>query len=781
MPAPAGRDRPLRSLAGREPALPRDPRPRSLPQRPRDLGAPDVARRLLPLLVGGAAPLLPRLPHRPRAGQPRAPRARSRPARPDRRGAVRRARRSCRRTGRGSPPAAAGERRLLFGGLYDWYDPWTAARRARARSSDLRWRLLFDPQPEPPTHAAALFGEVEARCRRSGWWGSRVELLDWVPVERRYDLLRDVDAPGGAAPADASRRGSRCAPASSTRWPPAARWSPATAAPIGRLLARARRRLGGAAGRRRRRSPRRCARRSSVARPHASARAERGAGARARVRLGPRARAARARSADAPAASIRPRSASRSARRPSRRADRCLASASRRRLAARCRARPCGVGVRPPREPAARSPSSPGTAGAHLETCLDALAAQRDPGASTGRSWSSTTARPTAPPSGCARRPQPRRPRVRLDRRAPSQPRLLRRQQPAGRRAPPSRRGRLPQQRHAAATPDWLAALVDALAGAPTDVAAVSGLIVDWEGERLDFGRGVMTFDGHAFQLDFRRPLGRRSVPAAGDELLFACGGNMLVRRDALPRGRRLRRPTTSPTSRTSTSAGACGRAASGCCLRAGRASSTTARARRATCSGLYNRGFLFERNAFLTAYKNYEPALWERLMPAVLLTLLARTQTLLVQNNPGGAELATRSVRRRQRSPRRADRPSVLDRLRRRGLSASLQGAVRSRASSGGGVARAGAATQEGAARRPAIAGAAPGGEQPARRPRLLGSRPRARPGSSAACRRGDLRALSALPRSHLPRRRGAVRGSGLPRLAPPRDHARRASPSAS
>jgi GT2 family glycosyltransferase len=77
----------------------------------------------------------------------------------------------------------------------------------------------------------------------------------------------------------------------------------------------------------------------------------------------------------------------------------------------------------------------------------------------------------------------------------------------------------------------WLAALVEALAGAPGDVAAVSGQIVDWTGERLDFGRGLMTFDGHAFQLDFRRPLGRARLPADGDELLFPCGGNLLVKK----------------------------------------------------------------------------------------------------------------------------------------------------------------------------------------------------------------------------------------------------------
>ncbi len=56
---------------------------------------------------------------------------------------------------------------------------------------------------------------------------------------------------------------------------------------------------------------------------------------------------------------------------------------------------------------------------------------------------------------------------------------------------------------------------------------------------------------------------------------------------------------------------------------------------------GLFNRGFLFERNALLTAHKNYEAGLWERMMPAVLLTYLHRTQHLVVHGNPGGEELA--------------------------------------------------------------------------------------------------------------------------------------------
>jgi GT2 family glycosyltransferase len=185
--------------------------------------------------------------------------------------------------------------------------------------------------------------------------------------------------------------------------------------------------------------------------------------------------------------------------------------------------------------------------------------------------------------------------------------------------------------------PGWLGALVEALVSAPPDVAAVSGKIVDWTGERLDFGRGVMTFDGHAFQLDFRRPLATARLPAAGEELLFACGGNLLIRRasflaaggfdesyfaylEDVDLGWRLwsggERIVFAPAAVVHHRSGAT-----------------------SDLLGLYNRGFLFERNAFLTAYKNYESGLWERIMPAVMLTLTSRTQALL-ESNPGSETL---------------------------------------------------------------------------------------------------------------------------------------------
>ena len=186
---------------------------------------------------------------------------------------------------------------------------------------------------------------------------------------------------------------------------------------------------------------------------------------------------------------------------------------------------------------------------------------------------------------------------------------------------------------------DWLKHLAGTLRQAPPDVAAVGGLIVDWPGNLLDFGRGLMTFDGHAFQLDFRKPLEKARIPTEGEEIPFACGGNMLIRRQSfraaggfdesffayledVDLGWRLwsggKRILAAPAA-----------------VVHHRSSATS------DLLGLYNRGFLFERNAFLTAYKNYDEEYWPKVMPVVELTLLSRLQTMLEEHNPGGGLLA--------------------------------------------------------------------------------------------------------------------------------------------
>ncbi len=91
------------------------------------------------------------------------------------------------------PERRPGERRLLFGGLYDWYDPWVVLA-ALERLDDPDVVLLVVRNPNPDATPQRLFAEVEAWCRTRGWWGERVRPIDWVPAARRHDLLADVDA-----------------------------------------------------------------------------------------------------------------------------------------------------------------------------------------------------------------------------------------------------------------------------------------------------------------------------------------------------------------------------------------------------------------------------------------------------------------------------------------------------------------------------------------------------------------------------------------------------------
>lgn len=90
------------------------------------------------------------------------------------------------------PERRAGERRLLFGGLYDWYDPWPVLQ-ALERLDRPEWTLLLIRNPNPEATPQRLFREVQTWCEARGYWQERVQVLDWIPSHRRYDLLRDVD------------------------------------------------------------------------------------------------------------------------------------------------------------------------------------------------------------------------------------------------------------------------------------------------------------------------------------------------------------------------------------------------------------------------------------------------------------------------------------------------------------------------------------------------------------------------------------------------------------
>ena len=177
------------------------------------------------------------------------------------------------------------------------------------------------------------------------------------------------------------------------------------------------------------------------------------------------------------------------------------------------------------------------------------------------------------------------------------------------------------------AEPDLVSIYAEAWRTAPDDVAALAGVLTDWGGDKLDFGRGVMTFDGHAFALDQGRPLERARLPEPGEELLFGCGGNLLIARrsfleaggfdetyfayfEDVDLGWRLwsagERVLACPSARARH-----------------RQSATASRL------GHSRRGAMFERNALATVAKNLEGDLRLRLAPAVLLTYLSRLSAM--------------------------------------------------------------------------------------------------------------------------------------------------------
>ncbi len=160
----------------------------------------------------------------------------------------------------------------------------------------------------------------------------------------------------------------------------------------------------------------------------------------------------------------------------------------------------------------------------------------------------------------------------------------------------------------------------------------VSGLIVDWEGSRLDFAGGIMTFDGHAFQRYYGFDLEKVVLPETGDNILFPCGANMIIDRrlyllvggfdkdyfayfEDVDLGWRVNiygeRVVFSREAKV---------------FHMSQASSKKL--------GLGERGALFERNAFWTVFKNYDSSLFDRMVNLAIFTFLHRLYFLKTKNN---------------------------------------------------------------------------------------------------------------------------------------------------
>ena len=180
----------------------------------------------------------------------------------------------------------------------------------------------------------------------------------------------------------------------------------------------------------------------------------------------------------------------------------------------------------------------------------------------------------------------------------------------------------------------WLEALVDGLARADDDVVGLAGRIVDYDGRLVDFVDGAMTFDGHAFQPGFRKPLGSVAEKPAGSEILFACGGNMIVRREAYQRLGGFDDDFFAYLEDVDF-----GWRAWLAGWRVAWEPRATVRHRSSATSnrlGNFERGVLFERNALQTAFKNYDDEHLQKMAGPIFLTLLHRVHRYTVDLNPG-------------------------------------------------------------------------------------------------------------------------------------------------
>ena len=75
---------------------------------------------------------------------------------------------------------------------------------------------------------------------------------------------------------------------------------------------------------------------------------------------------------------------------------------------------------------------------------------------------------------------------------------------------------------------------------------------------------------------------------------------------------------------------------------------------------GVFSRGFLYEKNAFATAYKNFDAEHFRNLMPAVLMAFVNRVAQMLAARNPGAAELKRDPYAAESRAPPSPGRSSA-------------------------------------------------------------------------------------------------------------------------
>lgn len=158
----------------------------------------------------------------------------------------------------------------------------------------------------------------------------------------------------------------------------------------------------------------------------------------------------------------------------------------------------------------------------------------------------------------------------------------------------------------------------------------LSGKILNWEGDKIDFISGILTFDGHAFQ-EYQGWPAENFKELKKYYLPFPCGGNCFFEKEIFIKtggfdndffayledvdwGRRLwiygYKVKFIPEATVYHKGSSTG-----------------------TNLGIFKRAYLFERNAFLVFYKNMEEKILKDLLPSVLITFQHRLYYLLKED----------------------------------------------------------------------------------------------------------------------------------------------------
>ena len=87
------------------------------------------------------------------------------------------------------PGIGADDPVILFGGIYDWYDPMLLIRALPALIDRFAGiRVVFCANPNPESTPQGAYAEVLAACREKRWIDRHVFFIPWVPYPQRAGL-----------------------------------------------------------------------------------------------------------------------------------------------------------------------------------------------------------------------------------------------------------------------------------------------------------------------------------------------------------------------------------------------------------------------------------------------------------------------------------------------------------------------------------------------------------------------------------------------------------------